>query len=200
MDIVEPYVSLFQFLSKLMPLGQITGLRVSTNNRASTVLDVLLEAIKTYGCPSRMRGDRGGENTLSSVYMIMRKGLNRGSFLFGTYAFYLISNDSHSLFAHSSTKNTRIERTWLEVATQFCRRWKAVFLRLEQLHGLCRDDPRHLWLLHFLFLEELRQDCELFRQEWNSHPISGSMTNHQSPKVQHAQKWHLYPLVKYLCL
>jgi hypothetical protein len=79
------------FLVEAEAIGQVTGLRVSTNNRASTVLDVFLEAIKTYGCPSRMRGDRGGENTLLSVYMIMRKGLNRGSFLFGTYAFCLIS-------------------------------------------------------------------------------------------------------------
>jgi hypothetical protein len=40
----------------------MTGLRASTNNKASTVLEMFLEAILAYGIPSRMRGDRGGKN------------------------------------------------------------------------------------------------------------------------------------------
>ncbi|KAK6984929.1 hypothetical protein R3P38DRAFT_2465756, partial [Favolaschia claudopus] len=36
----------------------ITGLRASTNNRASTVLEVFLAAVGEYGLPSRVRGDR----------------------------------------------------------------------------------------------------------------------------------------------
>lgn len=63
---------------------KITALRASTNNRASTVLAVFLHAVDEYGCPSRMRGDRGGENKATSVYMIMRKGPNRGSFMWGS--------------------------------------------------------------------------------------------------------------------
>jgi hypothetical protein len=66
---------------------QITGIRASTNNRASTVLDVFLHAVERYGPPSRVRGDRGGENKDVAVYMIMRKGLKRGSYLWGSYVF-----------------------------------------------------------------------------------------------------------------
>lgn len=63
---------------------KVTGLRASTNNKASTVFDLFLQAIKQYDCPSRVRGDRGGENIIVSIYMIMRRGPNRGSFLWGS--------------------------------------------------------------------------------------------------------------------
>ncbi|KAJ7207543.1 hypothetical protein GGX14DRAFT_366075, partial [Mycena pura] len=71
-----------------------------------------------------------------------------------------------------STHNTRIERLWVEVGSQFARRWRAFFYRLEALHGLERKDPHHLWLLHFLFLDMLNEDCAKFQAEWNAHPIS----------------------------
>jgi hypothetical protein len=60
------------------------GLRASTNNRASTVLELFLDSIGEFGCPSRVRGDRGGENTDVAVWMIMHKGPGRGSFMWGS--------------------------------------------------------------------------------------------------------------------
>ncbi|KAJ7692645.1 hypothetical protein B0H14DRAFT_2651637 [Mycena olivaceomarginata] len=81
-----------------------------------------------------------------------------------------------------STNNTRIERLWVEVGSQFARRWRAFFYRLEALHGLDRSNPRHLWLLHFLFLDLINADCDTFRAEWNCHPISGE-GHDQSPEV-----------------
>ncbi|OBZ75971.1 hypothetical protein A0H81_04732 [Grifola frondosa] len=87
-----------EFLAELMsPKRNVTGLRASTNNRASTVLDVFLHAVEEYGAPSRVRGDRGGENVDVSVWMILRRGPNRASFMWG-----------------SSTHNTRIEHLWVE--------------------------------------------------------------------------------------
>lgn len=64
---------------------QVTGLRASTNNRAVTVLDVFLEAVKEFGFPSRMRGDRGSENLAVAIYMIMQNGPSRASFMWGSY-------------------------------------------------------------------------------------------------------------------
>lgn len=66
-------------------LPQVTALRANTNNYASTVLELFLSAVEIYGHPSRVRGDRGGENVLVSAYMIMKHGPNRGSFLWGRY-------------------------------------------------------------------------------------------------------------------
>ncbi|KAJ7469655.1 hypothetical protein FB451DRAFT_1038561 [Mycena latifolia] len=82
---------------------------------------------------------------------------------------------------HRSTRNTRIERLWVEVGTQFARRWRAFFTRLGRLHKLDRKNPGHLWLLHKLFLTELNEDCQEFQDEWNLHPISGRLTSDQSP-------------------
>lgn len=59
-------------------------MRASSNNRPTTVLDGFLEAVQEYGVPLRMRGDRGGENILVSVWMILSRGANRGSYLWGS--------------------------------------------------------------------------------------------------------------------
>lgn len=142
----------------------ITGLRASTNNYASTVLNLFLDAQAEYGLPSRMRGDRGGENIDVAMYMVAGRGPNRGSFIWG-----------------SSTRNSRIERLWVEVGTQFVRRWRGFFLRCERCHRLDVENSRHLWLIQKLFLRAINDDCEEFRQEWNLHPISG-MTNNKSPQ------------------
>ncbi|KAJ7096141.1 hypothetical protein C8R44DRAFT_644623, partial [Mycena epipterygia] len=80
----------------------------------------------------------------------------------------------------SSTNNTRIERLWVEVGTHFARSWRAFFIRLERLHGFDRDNPHHLWLLHYLFLSQINNDCKTFQEHWNHHPISGKGKN-QTP-------------------
>ncbi|KAJ7734734.1 hypothetical protein DFH07DRAFT_754295, partial [Mycena maculata] len=80
-----------------------------------------------------------------------------------------------------STRNTRIERLWVEVGTQFARPWRAFFTRLERLHGLDHDSPHHLWLLHQLFLRDINTDCHDFQLEWNLHPLKGGQNKGQSP-------------------
>ncbi|KAJ6595295.1 hypothetical protein B0H10DRAFT_2329373 [Mycena sp. CBHHK59/15] len=96
--------------------------------------------------------------------MIKHRGAKRASFMWG-----------------SSTRNTRIERLWVEVGTQFARRWRGFFTRLEQLHGLDHTSPHHLWLLHHLFLDDINFDCQEFQAEWNLHPLGGTRNKGQSP-------------------
>src|SRR5882672_9186955 len=55
-------------------VSKVTGLRASTNNRASTVLALFEESIKAHGCPSCVCGDRGGGNIDVAVRMIMYQG------------------------------------------------------------------------------------------------------------------------------
>ncbi|KAK1226936.1 hypothetical protein PQX77_010069 [Marasmius sp. AFHP31] len=142
----------------------VVGLRASTNNRASTVLAVFADAVESFGTPSRVRGDRGGENRRVATVMIKIRGLKRGSFMWGT-----------------SMRNTRIEHLWVEVGSRLARQWRAFFFRLERLHRLDVKNPSHLWLLHRLFLDAINDDINTFKQEWNSHPISG-VAHEKSPK------------------
>lgn len=129
------------------------------------MLNLFCDATSTYGTPSRVRGDRGGENMDVAVWMIQHHGPNRSSFIWG-----------------KSTRNARIERLWRDTGVQFVCHWWAFFLCLEEIHCLRSDNPHHLWLLQHLFMEQLNYDCEWFQQDWNHHPISQRGHN-QTPLV-----------------
>jgi hypothetical protein len=126
---------------------------------------MFLDAVLEYGVPSRIRGDRGGENRDVAILMILLRGSARASFMWGSLVF-----------------NTRIKRLWLEVGTQFARAWRAFFYLLERRHLLDRGNKHHLWLLQYLFLESINNDCQDFQATWNAHPISGEGHGH-SPDV-----------------
>jgi hypothetical protein len=62
----------------------ILGIRCSTNNLSSTVLQ-LFDDISAGGMiPSRIRGDRGSENVLVAQRMVELRGAGRGSYIWGT--------------------------------------------------------------------------------------------------------------------
>jgi hypothetical protein len=59
-------------------------MNVSGNNVPETVLRGFIRSTEEWGFPSRVRGDRGGENILLATYMISARGTSRGSFMWGT--------------------------------------------------------------------------------------------------------------------
>lgn len=62
----------------------MVALTANTNNRADTVVGGFIKAVDDYGLPSHVRGDRGGENKDISIFMILCRGSNRGSFIWGS--------------------------------------------------------------------------------------------------------------------
>jgi hypothetical protein len=51
------------------------------------------------------------------------------------------------------------------------------------MHGLDHDNPHHLWLLHYLFLDAINLDCQEFQAEWNCHPLGGTRNKGLAPTV-----------------
>ena len=64
----------------------IVYLKVSTKNKAETILTCFQEAIAKYNMPSRVRSDLGLENLEVGRLMLSTRGLNRGSVIIGPLA------------------------------------------------------------------------------------------------------------------
>ena len=62
-------------------------LHASSNNRAATVLNLFTEAVATFGLPSRVRCDKGGENYDVGFYMLNhpQRGPGHGSIIAGNF-------------------------------------------------------------------------------------------------------------------
>jgi len=75
---------------------RIIYLEVNTNNCASTVLNAFLTGIRRLNMvPERIRADKGRENVDVATWMLVNRGVDRGSFITGR-----------------SVHNQRIERLW----------------------------------------------------------------------------------------
>ena len=79
---------------------KIMYLSCNNNNKAATVLEEFLGAIKKHGLPSRVRGDMGVENADIVWYIFThpQSGPDRGNFISG-----------------KSVHNQWIERLWVDV-------------------------------------------------------------------------------------
>ena len=73
-------------------------LRCTDNNLSTTTLKLMKNAVHQYMIPSRIRGDKGGENVLIADYMIRKRGPGRLSFIAG-----------------QSKHKVRIKRLWRDV-------------------------------------------------------------------------------------
>ena len=137
----------------------------SSNNEAQTVLSHFLSAVDTFGLPSRVRCDRGGENTLVGYYMLSHplRGTDRGSIICGR-----------------SVHNQRIEQFWRDVFIGCVSLFYHLFYHLEDAGILNNDDPVHIWCLHFIYLPFINSSLANFVDAWSFHPMSSA--NGLSPR------------------
>lgn len=142
----------------------IVFIKCSDNNRASTVYESFMQAVRQYGLPSRIRCDQGGENVVVSQHMLHHRGTERRSVLVG-----------------SSVHNQRIERLWRDMHRCVTGIFYKLFYFLEHHNLLDPINENHLYALHYVYLPRINQGLQLFLESWNNHHIrtEGGKTPHQ---------------------
>ena len=135
--------------------GVVVFLQCNDNNRAETVLRCFRTAVQTHGLPSRVRTDKGGENTKVAQFMLESRGTGRGSIIVG-----------------SSVHNQRIERLWRDVFTAVTQLYYSLFYHMEELGILDPLNEKHLFALHYIFIPRINHSLNAFTVGWNNHTIS----------------------------
>ncbi len=131
-------------------------LKASTNNRADTVLQCFLNAVRQYGLPSRVRCDRGGENVRVSEFMLTHpeRGPGRGSCITGR-----------------SVHNQRIERLWRDVFMGCVSLFYSLFYALEDNGMLEPTSNVDLFALHYIFVPRINHHLDVFRESYSHHRL-----------------------------
>ena len=139
-------------------------LHASSNNQADTVLNCFLSAVATYGLPSRVRCDRGGENVRVSEFMLCHpeRGPARRSCITGR-----------------SVHNQRIERLWRDLYVGCVRLFYELFCALEESGLLDTSIATHMFSLHYVFIPRINHQLRLFQQSYSHHRLRSA--GNQSP-------------------
>ncbi|XP_041864220.1 uncharacterized protein LOC121654248 [Melanotaenia boesemani] len=130
---------------------KILYLKAANNNKASTALDFFLEAVKRYGCPSRVRGNRELENVDIARYMFDVRGCERGSFMFG-----------------KNVHNQRVEQLWRDVWGVVSNIYSDVLRGLEENRLLDTSNCINLFCAQYVFLPRIQRDLDACAEDWNN--------------------------------
>ena len=151
----------------------ITFLKISDNNRASTVFSEFQRAAQEFQRPLHIRTDHGGENQQLWNDMIATRG-------------------AHSVIVGSSVHNERIERLWRDVTEKVTGKYRTLFHEMNEEENLNPDNELDILCLHWVFTQCIQRDLSEFAAAHNQHGISTE--NSFSPLQLYAMKKHLTEL------
>ena len=132
----------------------IVYMKCSTNNRSTTVYGLFLEAVQSFGLPSRVRSDQGRENVVVARHMIECRGVDRRSMITG-----------------SSVHNQRIERLWRDMHRCAIKFYYRLFYFMEDRGLFDPSDSQHIYTLHYVYKPRINKTLLEFRDGWNQHGI-----------------------------
>ena len=132
----------------------------SSNNKASTVVNLFQKAENNFGLPLRVRSDCGAENALVWQYMY-EKRLNHQAVITG-----------------SSVHNQRMKRLNRDVNNQVINYYFNLFSYMEDQNIIDPENATDLFALNFLFVPIINEKLSSFVEAWNHHPLSteGNLT------------------------
>ena len=144
----------------------IVYLSCKTNNEASTVLDLFVNAVQQFHVPCRVRCDHGTENIEVAKWMLHHHG-----------------TASNPVLTGRSVHNQRIERLWRDAIQSFIGMYKQLFYFMESHNILDPLNEVHIYALHYVYLPRIQRSIEEFTLQWNNHPLSSE--HNKTPY----QKW-----------
>ena len=132
----------------------VVYLACANNNRASTVMQAFLGGVDTYGLPSRIRSDFGGENVDVWTHMVEQHESNS------------------AVITGSSVHNERIERLWRDVTRSVGSVFFDTFRQLEEDGKLDVLNEVDIFCLHWVYLPRVNKFLLQFSESWNNHSLS----------------------------
>ncbi|KAG1844109.1 hypothetical protein C8R48DRAFT_818693 [Suillus tomentosus] len=141
--------------------------------------------MQNFGTPSRVRGDRGGENLDVATYMIMRNGPRRASFMWGS--FMLGTNSGQVLHGIRGSSVYGLKLTlFLDEINQDCSDFRAEW-NCHPIRGPDTNDksPKDLRFLGQIQFGVYRDDCEgvhpdVIEEHYGVHGPTTTRRQHQS--------------------